>query len=376
MTYRTLVVGGTGPSGPSVVEGVLERGHEVTILHTGKHEVEFTQELEHIHADPNQQASLTEALAGRSFDLTIGLYGRLRLVAGAMRDRTERFIGVGGVFYPGWVDGNVVTKRTAGRPPAPDYTWTRPPVTETTDLEVSGSFAEKAVESERLLMGWHAVGHFSATMLRYPRLYGPRQPAPIEWSILRRALDGRTRLLVPDGGLLLEHRLFSENAARMVLAAVDHPQQAAGETFNCGDAEPMTMRDWATVLAAAADHTFDLVSVPFAIATPAFAYGRYPWCVCHRLLDTSKARDLLDYRPIPALVSLQRTAAWYLEHPLPRGGSEEEQLGDPFDYEREDALLAQLDALAATAALEPPPTYSHPYDHPPEAETATAVSSR
>lgn len=372
---RTLVVGGTGPSGPSVVEGLLARGHDVTILHTGKHEVEFSRELEHIHADPNLEEPLTAALTGRTYDLAVCLYGRLRLVAGTLRDRTERLLAVGGVFYPGWVDGGVVTKRNGDRPPGPSYTWTRVPVAESTELEVSGAFAQRAVDSEHLLMEWHRVGHFSATMLRYPRLYGPRQPAPVEWSILRRALDRRPRLLVPDGGLLLETRLYSENAARMVLAAVDHPREAAGEVFNCGDAEPMTMRDWATVLAAAADHTFDLVSVPFDLASPAYAYARYPWQVCHRVLDISKARDRLDYQPVPALVALRRTAEYYLEHPLPRDGWEQEQLGDPFDYAREDELLARLDDLAAATALDPPPAYSHPYAHPPQPDTPVAAPS-
>ena len=35
----TLVIGGTGPTGPFVVNGLLERGHDVTICHTGNHEV-------------------------------------------------------------------------------------------------------------------------------------------------------------------------------------------------------------------------------------------------------------------------------------------------------------------------------------------------
>ena len=46
---KALVIGGTGPSGPFTVNGLLERGYEVTVLHGGQHEVEFSQPLEHIH---------------------------------------------------------------------------------------------------------------------------------------------------------------------------------------------------------------------------------------------------------------------------------------------------------------------------------------
>ena len=38
---KALVIGGTGPSGPYIVNGLLERGYDVTILHGGQHEVEF-----------------------------------------------------------------------------------------------------------------------------------------------------------------------------------------------------------------------------------------------------------------------------------------------------------------------------------------------
>ena len=48
---KALVIGGTGPSGPYIVNGLLDRGYEVTILHGGQHEVEFAQPVEHIHTE-------------------------------------------------------------------------------------------------------------------------------------------------------------------------------------------------------------------------------------------------------------------------------------------------------------------------------------
>ena len=79
---RALVVGGTGPTGPFLVQGLLQRGYQVTILHRGTHEVpEIPPEVEHIHTDPHFRDSLDQALAGRAFDLAIATYGRLRLVA-------------------------------------------------------------------------------------------------------------------------------------------------------------------------------------------------------------------------------------------------------------------------------------------------------
>ncbi len=364
---RTLVVGGTGPSGPLVVEGLLERGHEVAVLHTGRHEVEFSRDVEHIHVDPHFREPLEAALEDRTFDLSVCLYGRMRVVADVLRGRTERIMAVGGVFYPGWVDGRLLVRDgdESDVPPV-EYSPSLPPVDEGVPLEVSGKFAERAVESERLLMEWHHRGEFRATMLRYPRLYGPRQLAPVEWSVVRRARDGRRRLLVPDGGLLMETRLFSENAARILLGAVDHPERSSGEIFNCGDGEALTLREWAATIAAAVGHEFELVSVPFDLAAPAYVYARYPWRIGHRILDVGKARRLLGYRPVPARVALARTARWYLEHPLGPGDGGEAQLGDPFDYRAEDAVADRLSEVASDVEelLGGSPSYRHPYDHP------------
>lgn len=48
-----LVVGGTGPTGPHIVDGLLQREFTVAILHTGAHESEQIPDVvEHIHTDP------------------------------------------------------------------------------------------------------------------------------------------------------------------------------------------------------------------------------------------------------------------------------------------------------------------------------------
>src|SRR3990172_6218810 len=89
---KALVVGGTGPTGPFLVQGLLQRGYDVAILHRGTHEVgTIPAEVEHIHADPHFRETLDAALLNRSFDLVLATYGRLRLVAEACVGKTGRF---------------------------------------------------------------------------------------------------------------------------------------------------------------------------------------------------------------------------------------------------------------------------------------------
>ena len=69
MSPSALVIGGTGPTGPGVVSGLLERGFEVTI---GQHEVELPTEVPHIYTDPHWRTdphwpdTLVAGLAGES----------------------------------------------------------------------------------------------------------------------------------------------------------------------------------------------------------------------------------------------------------------------------------------------------------------------
>jgi nucleoside-diphosphate-sugar epimerase len=66
---KVLVIGGTGPTGPYIVNGLVERGHRVTILHTGRHELDAlppSEVVPHIHADPFDHGSFTAAIHSRS----------------------------------------------------------------------------------------------------------------------------------------------------------------------------------------------------------------------------------------------------------------------------------------------------------------------
>src|SRR5882724_4924305 len=69
---KALVIGGTGPTGHYIVNGLLRRGYEVGMLHSGKHEVqEIPATVEHIHTDPFSEDALRGAIGNRTFDLTV-----------------------------------------------------------------------------------------------------------------------------------------------------------------------------------------------------------------------------------------------------------------------------------------------------------------
>lgn len=352
---KVLIIGGTGPTGPYIVDGLLQRGCEVAVLHRGTHEVDFSGPVEHIHGDPHFVETLQQSLGPRTFDLVVATYGRLRHVVEVMKGRTSRLIAVGGLPYRALVEGE---KDPDGVPvPVPE---TAPLYTD----EAGNRFSYLMMLSERALMKAHEQGHYLATLFRFPLVFGPRQLAPPEWSLIRRILDGRKQLIIPDGGWRLERRGYAENMAHAVLLAVDNPSNSAGQVYNVADETILSIRDWAAHIARTMDHEWELLSMPFAIARPSRPYaGR----AHHRVLDISKVQEHLGYRDVVTCPeAIRRTVDWYLAHRPDPGGEVEKQLGDPFDYATEDRLIAEY--RKATDHLreigEVKFKWRHAYDHP------------
>ncbi len=330
MGERVLVIGGTGPTGGPIVQGLLDRGHDVTLFHRGLHEEPTTEHrVAHLHADPYDPAAVNDVFASNRFDVTLAMYGRLRSIAEAAVGATGRFLSVGGVpAHRGWMNP-----------------WLYEPAGVPVPIGEDGPAVERPEDDEKgyrirrteLRVFEH---HPAATHFRYPYVYGPKQLAPREWCIVRRILDGRRRIIVADDGLTLHHHGYTENLAHAVLMAVDQPEASAGRLYNVGDDEVLSVRQVIELIAVELGAELELVSMPWEFALPARPLATQP-LPTHRVLDTSRIRTELGYRDlVPARIAIGRTAAWLAENrPLPEG-TEEMVLTDPFDYAAEDALIA------------------------------------
>jgi nucleoside-diphosphate-sugar epimerase len=356
-----LVIGGTGPTGPVVVHGLLDLGYDVTILHGGLHELaELPASVPHIHADPHFAETLEAAVSGRSFDLVVAQYGRLRVIVDVFRGRTGRLVAIGASTGMAAGPGDPRWDRI-GRPAL----LTEHRIVRAADEAHSTRLAVRMAQAQDTLFAAHAEGAFSATYLGYPVLYGPRQPGPQDWSIIRRALDGRRQLVIADGGLKLETRGHTANVARSVLLAADQPDAAAGKSYIVCDEHSYTMRQRIDLVASVLRHTFEYVDLPWDQARPCHPLWRYERQ--HRLSDSALIRAELGYTDaLPADQALAASVEWLLRHPLERGGELEQQIGDPFDYAAEDRLIASAGrALAQLDAVEYAlPGYAHQYRHP------------
>lgn len=341
-SMKILMIGGTGPSGVPIVRRLVEHGHAVTILHRGTHErPETPADLEHIHADPYDEQSLAAALGDVQWDVIVAMYGRLRMVANVTKGRCRHFVSVGGVpAYRGWTDASLHD------PPGLPV-----PIREDAPLIDEPAIDEKGYRIVRTEVAVFDA-HPHAAHFRYPYLYGPYQPAPREWSVVRRIVDGRRRIVVADEGLTLHHHCYTENCAAAVVLGIEHPERSAGTIFNVGDEEVLTVRQVVQLCARELGAELEIVSMPYDLAVPAWPLLAQP-LPTHRVLDLTRVHTQLGHRDVvPARQAVRQTARWLAEHPAALGGIEEQVLTDPFDYAAEDALMDSW--LSARASVDVP----------------------
>ncbi|HEY3713461.1 MAG TPA: NAD-dependent epimerase/dehydratase family protein [Jatrophihabitantaceae bacterium] len=338
MTKSALLIGGTGPTGPAIARGLDERGFDVTLLHSGRHEVADVARFQHVHGDVFSEDGLRDALDGRTFDVVVASYGRLRSIAAVFRGRVGHLLSIGGApVYRGFFDPAVHS------PPGLPV-----PTREDAELAIGADDGKsyRIGRTEQLLFDAHPT----ATHFRYPYVYGPRQLAPREWCVVRRILDRRPFIVLPDDGLSLIPFGYVDNLAHALLSAVDRPDAAKGEIFNCGDDEKLTVRQVVEIITDELGHEWELVSMPADLAVPARPL-MMNYRTTHRMVDTAKLRDRLGYRDVvPARRAVRLAARWLVENRPELGGYEETALQDPFDYAAEDRLVGWWRAAIA----EPP----------------------
>jgi nucleoside-diphosphate-sugar epimerase len=199
----------------------------------------------------------------------------------------------------------------------------------------------------------------------YPVNYGPRNPGPYDWAVVRRVLDGRRKMIIADGGAKLESRVFSENAAAAVLLVVDQPDRAAGKKYTVADRYAYTMRQRIEFIARCLGHELELVDMPYDLAWPCYPYWRRSRD--HRLCQSTLIREELGYHELTEPdQGFAQTVSWLAANRPEPGGEAERQVGDPFDYASEDDLMDHwLAAREKFGNVESRlPAAGHQYRHP------------
>lgn len=319
---KVLIIGGTGPTGVFMVEELLSKGHEVTIYHTGAHEVEFSRPVAHIHGDPRDLEYLKKDLGGKRFDGAINTAGRIKLLVEVLKGQVDHLISISGMgVYRGLIAGQ------------PTGTALPIPIPEDAPLHTDPTvnrFYHNVYLGEQTVMEGHHNGYFKATVLRYPLIYGPRAVPPVEWYWVKRILDGRQQLILPGGGMTIVQRGYAQNLAHAVVLTLGK-ECAAGQIYNTGDERSLTIKGIVDIITGTLGHQWDLIPVSADSAPQANPYGTFS----HTLLDLSKIKSELGYRDIVGVEEATRRTALWLKDNSPMA----QELAQAFTYADEDRII-------------------------------------
>lgn len=303
---RVAVLGGTRFIGRAILRALVERGHDVVVVHRGTTEPDDLPPVAHVHADrrqiagawPNIEAFGPDALIDTcaftrehaESTLAVAPPG-IRLAVLSSMDVYEAYAALlaGRATEPVPIDETGRLRRTryplAGRMPGGD------------------DYDKLDVEEPYLDRG--------AAVLRLPMVYGEHDPQRREWPVLRRIVAGRIR--IPCGpGTWLWSRGYADDCATATCLAVEI-HAAAGETFNVCEAKTLTVRQWHERIAAAADAAAEFVEVPAELVPEDL--GTTATTAQHLLMDPSKARRILGWTQTDPDDALARSVRWHLDHP-------------------------------------------------------------
>jgi UDP-glucose 4-epimerase len=288
---RAIVTGGSGFIGSNIVDGLLARGDEVTVLDdlsTGRRENldgALAQGAELVEGDIRDQAALVELAERVKPETIFHLAAQIDVRRSAADPAADARINVEGTINvltaAQAVGARVVNSSTGGAIygegrviPAPEDH----PVAPEAPYGQSKFAAEGYCELFRRLHG------VSAVSLRYGNVYGPRQDPLGEAGVIAifcgKLLEGEQPTIFGDG-LQTRDYVFVGDVVRANLAAAGSDATGA---INIGTGLQSSVIDLVQALAPQADGRFEAVMAP-----------ERPGEVRHIALDATRAGELLGW---------------------------------------------------------------------------------
>ncbi len=322
---KIAVIGGTRFIGVQVVRMLVDLGHTVVCVHRGRtHAAENRAAC--LHVDRKDRPAFARVMRELDAEVVVDLF--------AFDDDSEQLLEV----LPTTVRRVVHASSIDAYFDPPDAEARPVPIRETDSVRTERWKEFENLSCEAALLRAAEAGRVETAILRLPAVYGPGDYQFREWYFIRRALDGRAHVALPDGGWHLLHRGYVEDVARGIVVAALAPR-VRERIYHLGHERAWTVRGIAEGVARAVGHTWKLVDVPAA----ALPFGT-PF-QAHRpiVVDTRAFREEFGSRELVSPEEgMARTVAWFREHPPLPGALEvfRSRYGEVFDYAAEDRAIS------------------------------------
>jgi 2'-hydroxyisoflavone reductase len=320
---RVLVIGGIQFIGREIVQRLVRRGHEVSVLHRRDHH-DLGAGIRNVQADRGDLATVSRLLRDGRFEAVFDIAydwekgttaHQVEAVARSCGDALHRYVFMSTIAAYG---------------PGLDHRETDPLAPD----DDPNPYVQHKASSERALFRMHADSGFPVTTFRPPYVHGPRQPYYREQFFWDRLRDGRP-IVLPDGGNQPMQWAYVSDLAEACVRAIEVPE-AAGEAFNMAHVEPSTQRSFVEALARVAGVEPTFAPMPRATIHAAGGHVFRGNLYFGEFLDLPAHTEVVE--KAPRLLGVTPT---HLEDALRSGFARyEAQPRRLLDYTFEDRLLA------------------------------------
>lgn len=330
---RALIIGGTRNLGPSIVQALLERGFEVTILNRGQTPDDLGPQIHRLRGDRSDPAQLKAAIGARDFDIVIDttLYTgpEAQAVVDLFSGRVQRYIFLS--------TGQVYLLRLGLKRPfkKSDYAgpvMEQPPRDHRIDYQ-NWLYGHDKRQAEDIFASAWANACFPYTSLRLPMVHSERDHYHRILGYVRRLQDGGP-ILVPEGPSLPIQHVYGEDVVQAILRLLES-DKGKGEAYNIGQDESVSLDEFLQMLAGFVDAPLRILRVPRETLEQA---GLLPDCSPFSgrwmsALDNARSKAELGMQYTPFAVYLEKLARFF-NHAPHRGFEEYSRREDELELGR------------------------------------------
>jgi len=312
-----LVAGGAGFIGSHLVDKLLEKGVEKIIIYdnfsTGREQnIEHLKgKIEIIQGDILDYESLRRAISNTEVvfheaaqleifkavedpleDLKTNTIGTLNVLRAALEAKVAKFVFASSACCYGQAK----------------YT----PQDENHPLRAQWPYGVSKLAAEKYCIQFYELYGLKTTALRYGIVYGPREWYRRVMTIFtRRVLEGKAPIIFGDGKQTRDFVHVDDVVRATILAAED--ERANGEEINIGSGIATTVNELANMILTLAEREGRLK--PEYANPDSYQMGRKPGELVNLCLDITKAKNLLNWKPVIGLEEgLKQYIEWFRKH--------------------------------------------------------------
>lgn len=318
---RALVLGGSRFVGLALVQELVRRGHEVTVLNRGQTPVQLPAGVQVILGDRKDHDQMRALLGGSSYDVVYDVSGYTPEDTAIM---VEIFDGRAGHYV--YTSTAAVYERRWFAPVTEDFPYN--------EVE-GGAYARDKIGAEKLLMEAHRGRGFPASIVRPWMVFGPGNPLPAREQLCFLRIARGRRVLLPMNGFVHMQYGHVADLARAFAMMAGNPR-TFGQSYNVTGPDLITMNGYVQLIAALAGRDVKTVYLEYPQAAEAArrvpGLLPFPWQYS-RIPSIQKAREDFGFWPeYDARRCTEDTYRWWLAAGLDK---------DDHDFSGEDELLAR-----------------------------------